>query len=75
MLSRNLNMNAVAEEVETDEQLTELRSLGCQDGQEHLVSKPTSAELAAIVISEDRARAEAAKFVESFAPLRQTLAA
>jgi diguanylate cyclase (GGDEF)-like protein/PAS domain S-box-containing protein len=75
MLARNLGMDVVAEGVETEEQLAQLRSLGCECGQGYLFSKPTSAELATIAISKDHARADASKFVESFAPLRQTLAA
>jgi diguanylate cyclase (GGDEF)-like protein/PAS domain S-box-containing protein len=75
MLARNLGMDVVAEGVETEEQLAQLRSLGCECGQGYLFSKPTSAELAAKAIAENLSHEVAAKFVESFAPLRQTLAA
>ncbi|MGB7925107.1 MAG: EAL domain-containing protein [Pyrinomonadaceae bacterium] len=75
MLARNLGMDVVAEGVETEEQLAQLKSLGCECGQGYLFSKPTSAELAAQAISENLSRTMASNFAESFAPLRQTLAA
>ncbi len=40
MLAHNLNMDVVAEGVETVEQLAQLNALGCQFGQGYFFSKP-----------------------------------
>ncbi|HEX2271739.1 MAG TPA: EAL domain-containing protein [Pyrinomonadaceae bacterium] len=45
-LARSLGIRAVAEGVETLEQLVELRRLGCEAGQGHLFSKPVDVETA-----------------------------
>lgn len=45
-LAHNLGMNVVAEGVETAEQLTILRSLGCEFGQGYLFSRPVDSEKA-----------------------------
>jgi len=42
MLAQNLHLEAVAEGIETEEQLKQLQSLGCQFGQGYLFSKPVS---------------------------------
>ena len=52
MLAENLGMDAVAEGVETQEQLTLLRSLNCQNGQGYFFSKPLDAAGAEAIISE-----------------------
>ena len=46
MLAHNLNMDVVAEGVETTEQLSQLRELGCQSGQGYLFSKPIDCQTA-----------------------------
>ena len=45
-LAQNLGMNVIAEGVETNEQLTALRKLGCESGQGYLFSKPVDAKSA-----------------------------
>jgi diguanylate cyclase (GGDEF)-like protein/PAS domain S-box-containing protein len=45
-LARNLNMETVAEGIETEEQLTQLKALACDYGQGYLFSKPVMAEAA-----------------------------
>lgn len=52
MLAENLGMDAVAEGVETQEQLTLLRNLNCQNGQGYFFSKPLDAAGAEAIISE-----------------------
>jgi EAL domain-containing protein (putative c-di-GMP-specific phosphodiesterase class I) len=52
MLAENLGMDAVAEGVETQEQLTLLRSLNCQNGQGYFFSKPLDVAGAEAIISE-----------------------
>jgi diguanylate cyclase (GGDEF)-like protein/PAS domain S-box-containing protein len=47
LLAQNLNIEAVAEGIETEQQLERLRFLGCQTGQGYLFSKPVTAETAA----------------------------
>ncbi len=46
MLGENLNIEVVAEGIETMEQLDLLRSLGCQSGQGYLFSRPVDADSA-----------------------------
>ncbi|ANU24774.1 diguanylate cyclase [Planococcus donghaensis] len=43
-IAHNLNMSVIAEGVETDEQLSLLKELGCDEIQGYLYSKPLSAE-------------------------------
>jgi EAL domain-containing protein (putative c-di-GMP-specific phosphodiesterase class I) len=43
-LARNLNLEVVAEGVETDEQLDAVRTSGCGQAQGHLFSRPVAAE-------------------------------
>jgi diguanylate cyclase (GGDEF)-like protein/PAS domain S-box-containing protein len=52
MLAENLGMDAVAEGVETQEQLTLLRTLNCQNGQGFFFSKPLDVAGAEAIISE-----------------------
>ena len=52
MLAENLGMDAVAEGVETQEQLTLLRNLNCQNGQGFFFSKPLDVAGAEAIISE-----------------------
>jgi EAL domain-containing protein (putative c-di-GMP-specific phosphodiesterase class I) len=51
MLARNLDMNIVAEGVETEGQISLLKSLECEYGQGYIFSKPLAAEGAARLIS------------------------
>ena len=53
-LARNLQMNVIAEGIETEEQLTELRLLQCRYGQGYFFSKPLPVELAEKFLMEDR---------------------
>ncbi len=46
MLAQKLNMDVVAEGIETDDQLTQLRLIGCQYGQGYLFSRPLPAHQA-----------------------------
>lgn len=52
MLAENLGMDAVAEGVETQDQLNLLRSLNCQNGQGYFFSKPLDVAGAEAIISE-----------------------
>ena len=51
MLARNLDMNIVAEGVETESQIALLRSLECEYGQGYFFSKPVAAEGAASLLA------------------------
>lgn len=50
MLAQNLGINAIAEGVETTEQLTQLKSLQCKYAQGYLFSQPVDAEAARALI-------------------------
>ncbi|HEX8719961.1 MAG TPA: EAL domain-containing protein [Pyrinomonadaceae bacterium] len=52
LLARNLGMRVVAEGVETEAQLAQLRSLSCDYGQGYLFSKPASAAAVARMLAE-----------------------
>lgn len=59
-LSRDLNINVVAEGIETAEQLAFLRSCGCDQGQGYFISKPKSAnELLELMLQKSSARSSA----------------
>jgi diguanylate cyclase (GGDEF)-like protein/PAS domain S-box-containing protein len=49
-LTRALGLKAVAEGVETADQLAELRDLGCDQGQGYLFGRPTATEVADVVL-------------------------
>jgi diguanylate cyclase (GGDEF)-like protein len=49
-LTRALGLKAVAEGVETPEQLAELRGLGCDQGQGYLFGRPTPTEVADVML-------------------------
>jgi len=51
MLARNLGMTVVAEGVETEEQLAQLRELGCKHAQGFFFARPVRAEAAAEFLS------------------------
>jgi diguanylate cyclase (GGDEF)-like protein/PAS domain S-box-containing protein len=51
MLAHNLGMEVIAEGVETAQQLTYLRALGCEYGQGYLFSQPVEAEAAAALLA------------------------
>ena len=53
LLGQNLNMEVVAEGIETDRQLELLRMLGCRYGQGFLFSKPVDAATAEELLSDD----------------------
>ncbi|MCU0515418.1 MAG: EAL domain-containing protein [Oscillatoria sp. Prado101] len=50
-IARTMGMSAVAEGVETQAQLAQLRSLGCDFGQGYLFSKPLESQLAATLLA------------------------
>lgn len=52
MLGQNLNIETVAEGIETEKQLERLRALGCPFGQGFLFSKPVNAEAAGLLLRE-----------------------
>jgi EAL domain-containing protein (putative c-di-GMP-specific phosphodiesterase class I) len=51
MLAHSLGMDAVAEGVETKEQLAQLRALGCEYGQGYFFSKPLPAAAALALLA------------------------
>lgn len=51
-MAHNLNMNVVAEGIETAEQLTQLRALQCEYGQGYFFSKPLNREAAGALIDQ-----------------------
>ena len=53
-LARELNMEAIAEGVETREQLDQLKDLDCDFGQGFLISKPMNSAAAEKLISKLR---------------------
>ncbi len=56
-LANNLGMEVVAEGVETEEQLAQLRMLKCEYGQGYLFSRPVNAEAAEMLILEKPSKA------------------
>ncbi|MBA2312810.1 MAG: EAL domain-containing protein [Actinobacteria bacterium] len=56
-MGESLNLQTVAEGIETQEQLTELRRLGCTQGQGFFVARPLDAEVMSMLL-EDRERQE-----------------
>lgn len=50
LLGQNLNIETVAEGIETAPQLERLRNLGCKTGQGYLFSKPVDAETATLLL-------------------------
>lgn len=50
-LAHNLNLDVVAEGVETLDQLVQLRALGCQYGQGYFLSRPLNSEAAGTLIA------------------------
>lgn len=56
-LARSLGMHVVAEGVETEEQLTLLRTLGCKYGQGYLFSLPVDVEAAHELLNKNHAQA------------------
>ncbi len=62
LLGQNLNIEVVAEGIETEAQLINLRHLGCQTGQGYLFSKPVDAEAAAQILRDGLPNQNAALF-------------
>jgi diguanylate cyclase (GGDEF)-like protein/PAS domain S-box-containing protein len=52
LLGKNLDLEIVAEGIETETQLRQLRELGCNFGQGYLFSKPVDAKAAQLLLSE-----------------------
>jgi EAL domain-containing protein (putative c-di-GMP-specific phosphodiesterase class I) len=52
VLSYILGMNVIAEGIETDEQLQQLVTLGCEKGQGYLFSKPLSKEKTELLLAD-----------------------
>jgi diguanylate cyclase (GGDEF)-like protein/PAS domain S-box-containing protein len=55
-LAHNLNMEAIAEGVETPEQYEALKALACEYAQGYFFSKPVSAEIATALLADDHHR-------------------
>lgn len=62
LLGQNLDIEVVAEGIETEGQLSNLRQLGCQTGQGFLFSKPIAAEAAARLLENGMKNENAAPF-------------
>jgi EAL domain-containing protein (putative c-di-GMP-specific phosphodiesterase class I) len=50
-LARGLGMKAIAEGVESAEQLARLREMGCEMGQGHYFTRPLSSEAASSLLA------------------------
>jgi diguanylate cyclase (GGDEF)-like protein len=50
-LAHDLGMKVVAEGIETDEQLSELKSMGCEYGQGYLFTKPIDSQMASALLA------------------------
>jgi diguanylate cyclase (GGDEF)-like protein len=59
MLARNLRMEVIAEGIETEEQLAQLRALSCGFGQGYLFSVPVAAEMATALLQQGQQNADA----------------
>ncbi len=57
-MARELGMEAIAEGIETDEQLDELRNLSCDLGQGFLLSRPLNKDAAEGLLAEHESRGE-----------------
>ncbi len=55
-VAKSLNMDVTAEGVETEGQLTELKALGCDQGQGFLFARPVSAERVAPLLASEHTR-------------------
>jgi diguanylate cyclase (GGDEF)-like protein/PAS domain S-box-containing protein len=75
MLAQNLDMNVVAEGVETEDQLATLRAMGCEFGQGYLFSKPTSKDIVSLLLSEAHSYALPASASSNFIDEQNILAA
>lgn len=65
LLAQNLKMGVVAEGIETEEQLAQLRELNCRDGQGYLFSKPIDADAAGSFIAKiSQLQTDAASVIE-----------
>jgi EAL domain-containing protein (putative c-di-GMP-specific phosphodiesterase class I) len=56
-LARNLGMSVVAEGIETEDQLMQLKAMGCEYGQGYIFARPLTAETAKLFVQEHRALA------------------
>lgn len=56
-LANNLGMSVVAEGIETEDQLMQLKAMGCDYGQGYIFSRPLTAETAKLFVQEHRALA------------------
>ena len=54
-LANNLGMSVVAEGIETEEQLAQLKAMGCGFGQGYIFSRPLMAEAATLFVQEHQA--------------------
>lgn len=63
LLGQNLEIEVVAEGIETNEQLEQLQSLGCGFGQGYLFSKPVNAEAAEELLRDGLPNQLAARFI------------
>jgi predicted signal transduction protein with EAL and GGDEF domain len=54
-LANNLGMSVVAEGIETEDQLQQLKAMGCRFGQGYIFSRPLMAEAAKLFVQEHRA--------------------
>ncbi len=54
-LANNLGMAVVAEGIETEDQLAQLKAMGCGYGQGYLFSRPLTTEAATLFVREHRA--------------------
>jgi EAL domain-containing protein (putative c-di-GMP-specific phosphodiesterase class I) len=74
LLARNLDMQVVAEGVETEEQLAQLRALSCDYGQGYLFSKAVNSAAVGRMLSEASTHSLQAPNSEGLAGLRLLVA-
>jgi EAL domain-containing protein (putative c-di-GMP-specific phosphodiesterase class I) len=57
-LAHDLGMKVVAEGIETDEQLSKLKSMACEYGQGYLFTKPIDSQMASTLLAKSLASAK-----------------
>ena len=73
-LANNLGMNTIAEGIETDNQLAQLKALRCQYGQGYYLSKPLDKEIVETVIATEVTKPQTVEIPSSQLLLKEQIA-